>query len=117
MVNCKNPGPNRDSLIEADPGLYPGFIPRESVTMNRTEVGTRRVALVLVMTIGLCVPFAQAQPHGYEGYQVIRVTVASRADLRRLLKLDDGNREFQIWSESVGIGTIEDWHVGARESV
>ncbi len=44
--------------------MEPSVIPRESVVMNRTEVETRRVALLFVMTIGLCVPFAlgKAQP-------------------------------------------------------
>jgi hypothetical protein len=52
-------------------------------------------------------PDAQAQPRGYEGYQVIEVPVADEAQLEALRQLDAASREMEIWSEVLRPGPIQ----------
>ncbi len=50
---------------------------------------------------------ASAQPAGYEGYQVVRITVQNEAELQALRSLQALGRDFQVWSEIVKIGPVE----------
>jgi len=48
-----------------------------------------------------------AQPRGYEGYQVLRITVRDRADCVKVRHLQSLGHDFQVWSEVVTMGRIE----------
>ncbi|UCD74427.1 MAG: hypothetical protein JSV91_11625 [Phycisphaerales bacterium] len=51
---------------------------------------------------------ADAQPIGYEGYQVVRITVGDDADVQKVHDLQKMlARDFQVWSEVVKIGPVE----------
>ena len=52
-------------------------------------------------------PLATAQPTGYEGYQVVRITVQNEAELQTLRGLQALGRDFEVWSEVVKIGPVE----------
>ncbi len=63
---------------------------------------------LLVLAYGVCMtPWAYAQPTGYDGYQVVRIAVTDNAELETLCDLQRLGREFQVWSEAVGIGPVE----------
>jgi len=50
---------------------------------------------------------AGAQPTGYEGYQVVRVIIADKADLQAFRALQALGDDFQMWSEVLRTGPIE----------
>jgi hypothetical protein len=66
------------------------------------------VAGLVVLTHWVCVaPPAYSQPTGYDGYQVVEILVSDEADLGALGDLQVLGRDFQIWSEAVGLGLVE----------
>jgi carboxypeptidase A2 len=69
----------------------------------------RFMGLVLAALMCCLVPArpADAQPTGYEGYQVVRITVADRADLQAFRALQALGDDFQMWSEVLQTGPIE----------
>jgi len=52
-------------------------------------------------------PSAHSQPAGYEGYQVVRIAITNEAELEALRDLQTLGRDFQVWSEAVGIGPMD----------
>ena len=66
--------------------------------------------VIAVLTFGMLVASpSSAQPSGYEGYQVVHVTLSNQAELATLQELQNLGSDFQVWSEVValGIGPIE----------
>jgi hypothetical protein len=66
--------------------------------------------VIAALTFGMLVASPSlAQPTGYEGYQVVQVTLSSEAELATLRELQNLGRDFQVWSEVValGVGPIE----------
>lgn len=61
---------------------------------------------VLAYCIGTTLP-AYAQPTGYEGYQVVRITITNQAELETLRGLEALGGYFQVWSDAVRIGPVE----------
>ena len=60
-------------------------------------------AIALVVSVGASV---SAQPNGYDGWQIVSVSISGETELQTLLKLDDGSRGLQIWSDRLGIGEV-----------
>ena len=50
---------------------------------------------------------AQARPTGWDGHAIVSISVADQADLDTLVALDAASRDFEIWSDGVGIGLID----------
>lgn len=55
-----------------------------------------------------------AQPTGLEGHQVLRITTSSEAELDRLIAMDEGSTDFEIWTDGVGVGEV-DVHVSPAQ--
>ncbi|UCE59113.1 MAG: hypothetical protein JSU63_16915 [Phycisphaerales bacterium] len=78
--------------------------------MKRTSLhrrGACSAALAFILLAAFLVAPADAQPTGYEGYQVVKITVKDEADLAKLKELEELGRNFQVWSEVTGIGLME----------
>jgi murein tripeptide amidase MpaA len=71
--------------------------------------GSKSITIVVVsLLLGFGAPApAQTQPTGYEGYQVVHVTLRDEADLQVLCGLQSLGRDFQVWSEVVSLGLLE----------
>ena len=50
---------------------------------------------------------AWAQPRGFDGHQVVKITAADEAQLEVLRALDAASRDIEIWSEVLHVGVIE----------
>ncbi len=61
---------------------------------------------VVTCTLGFNSP-VDAQPAGYEGYQVVEIEIADEAELETLRGLRQLGRGFQVWSETARIGSNE----------
>jgi carboxypeptidase A2 len=58
-----------------------------------------------VLTVGLLTAApSPAQPSGYEGYQVVHIAIADKAELAALTELQKLGSDFEVWSEVVGLG-------------
>lgn len=67
-------------------------------------------AALLPVVVAVCVlaTSVDAQPKGYDGYQVVSVTVGDKADIKTVNDLQrELGRQFQIWSEVVKPGQVE----------
>jgi hypothetical protein len=63
-----------------------------------------------VAALALCLIFATtalAQPTGYEGYQVVRITVADEDDLKIVGQFRMLGHDFEVWSEVLRTGLID----------
>ena len=66
----------------------------------------RNGGVILGVLCGVAAP-AQAQPSGFEGYQVVRVEIGDEGDLQVLAGLLTLHPQFELWSEALGIGPID----------
>jgi hypothetical protein len=55
----------------------------------------------------LAAPIVHAQPTGYEGYQVVRITIDNQTDMQMVRELQRLGDDFQVWSEVVRLGEID----------
>jgi len=56
--------------------------------------------------IPVCAP-ALAAEKDYTGHQVVAVRLATEADVQKLLEMESADEDFDLWSEGVGIGTVD----------
>lgn len=64
------------------------------------------VTVTLIWGLFAAVP-AAGQPTGYEGYQVVEITVESEADVQMVRELQALGWDFQVWSEVIRPGPVE----------
>jgi hypothetical protein len=64
------------------------------------------VCVAASCALGLARP-AVAQPEGYEGYQVVRITLSDRADFAAFRALQTLGADFEMWSETARPGPVE----------
>lgn len=67
------------------------------------------VSLLAALSIGLVPTLTDAQPFDrrYDGYKIVRIAIEDASDLQTLERLDAASPEFQIWTDYVGLGSID----------
>ena len=68
------------------------------------------VVLIVLTAFGPALP-AAAQPTGYEGYQVVRITITDEVDLKKLRGLQTTSGDFEVSSKAVRVGLPVDVRV------
>ena len=65
------------------------------------------IAFTLSIWLWPAVAYGQPAARRYDGYQVVRITIDDESQLRTLMALDAASRDFQVWSDGVGLGVID----------
>ncbi len=69
----------------------------------------KAILFVAAFSVWLPAVVADTRPFEgrYDGYKLVRITINNEAELRALKALEAAGREFQIWSDHVGIGVVD----------
>lgn len=71
------------------------------------RVSPNRLLVTALLLWGSLVVPAGAHPTGYEGYTVVRIQVSGITDLAALGELLSDPADFELWSEALGLGSME----------